>query len=542
MITVYTNTTVFSGYEHAPLHEAVAISTGRVLAVGSAETVAEIAGPDAHLVDLDGALVIPGFVEAHTHMTMLGQAIDKIQLRDCRSLDEIRARLLQARLENPDAQHLLGSGWLFDAVPEGLPTASMIDEVAPDIPVILDSNDVHSSWVNTAGLKAMGIDAHTPDPPGGEVVRDVNGDATGFLLETAAMEYVWKYLDDIATDDDRDRFLDNAFAVYLSEGVTAASEMALDDVDLDTFLRRLDRDGRLPFPVTAYWLVHPTGDPEQDLRNIERATVARERVRNAPGSEWFDIVGVKFILDGVIDACTAAMREPFADGTAAQPVWTFEAAAPIAVEADAAGFELALHAIGDHASEIALDLVEKCIETNGPRFRSPRIEHLESVTERTISRTAALGVTASMQPVHCDPAIMENWKAMLGGERAESGFPWQKFREAGVRIALGTDAPTAPYGTLHNLFIALTTKSALSPGPENYHAERAFSPAEALASLTRRPADAGRFTDGIGTITPGGRANLVILDVDPFEGDSDKLLESRVRRTVLDGKEVTPAD
>lgn len=538
MTTVFTNATVFTGDENSALHEAVAISRSRVLAVGDAETVSQIAGKNAETIDMNGALVAPGFVEAHTHMTMLGQAVDKVQLRDCANLTEITDRLQQARRQQPDAAFILGAGWMFSAVPEGTPTAEMLDEVIPDIPVLLDSNDVHSSWVNTAALEAMGIEASTPNPPGGEIARDGDGRATGFLLENAAVEHAWAYLDEIATDDDRDRFLDNAFQVYLHNGVTAASDMALNEVDLATFRRRLARDGRLPFPVSAYWLLRPTGDAEEDLKNVQRAIEVRDQVAQWTGAEWFRIAGVKFILDGVIDACTAAMRNPYANGEAPEPIWSLESAGPVAVKADANGLQLAMHAIGDHASEIALDLVEQCNEVNGPQIRMPRIEHLESVTDDTIKRAAALGVIASMQPVHCDPAIMDNWMEMLGDERAEAGFPWHKFRNAGVTIALGTDAPTAPHQTSHNLFIALTTRSALEPGTRTYHEERAFTPASALTALTKHAAEAGGFVDGIGTIVPGGRANLVALDTNPFSADADGLLRSRVLRTLVAGEEL----
>lgn len=538
MTTVFTNATVFTGSEPEPLQEAVAVSSGSILAVGDAETIRTVAGAQAQTLDLGGALIAPGFVEAHTHMTMLGQAVDKVQLRDCTSLEEITDRLLQARQRQPDATFILGAGWMFAAVPGGTPTAAMLDAAIPDIPVLLDSNDVHSSWVNTAALDSMGIDARTPNPPGGEIVRGDDGEATGFLLENAAVEHAWTYLDEVATDDDRDRFLDNAFQVYLQNGVTAASDMALNEVDLATFGRRLDRDGRLPFPVTGYWLLRPTGDRAEDLRNLERAIEVRELVAQWKGAEWFRIVGVKFILDGVIDACTAAMRSPYADGSVPEPIWSLETAGPIAVAADALGLQLAMHAIGDRASEIALDIVEECMEANGPKRRAPRIEHLESVTDETIGRAAALGVFASMQPVHCDPMIMGNWMEMLGDERAEAGFPWQKFRDAGVRIALGTDAPTAPHQTAHNLFIALTTRSALMPGPETYHVERAFTPAQALAGLTSHAAEAGGFDDDIGRIAPGRRANLVVLDTNPFTDGTDRLLDSTVLRTVVDGKQV----
>lgn len=536
MITVLENAAVFTGDEHAPIGEAVAIDADRILAVGETSAVLDIAGDSAHRIDLEGSLVAPGFVEGHTHMMMLGQTLDKVQLRDCTSLEQIQERLARRRREQPEAPCVLGSGWMFDAVPGDRPTAAMIDEAVSEVPVLLDSNDVHSAWVNTAALQAMGITEATPDPHGGEIVRDGRGKATGFLLENAAIEHAWSFLETVTTDEDRDRFLDSAFRVYLENGVTSATDMAVGEAEAATFRRRLESDGRLPFPITAHWLLRPTGDPIRDLAAVARAVEVRDQFAALPGSEWFRIVGVKFILDGVIDACTAAMRDPYVDGTQAGPIWSFETAAPIAVAADSHGLELAMHAIGDHASEIALDLVAECARVNGPRTRTPRVEHLESVSDETITRMADLGVVASMQPVHCDPAIMGNWMAVLGDERAESGFPWHKFREAGVRIALGTDAPTAPHQMSHNLFIALTTRSALKPGDASYHPERAFSLRQALSALTRASARAGEFADGIGEIVPGGRANLLVLDVDPFSDDQDRLLDAQVRATIVDGE------
>ncbi len=535
--TVYRAAAVFTGRAQAPLAEALAVREGRVLAVGDLEAVVRAAGAGAAQVDLGDAFVAPGIVEAHTHMLMLGQAVEKVQLRDCESVAEIQQRLRDARAANPDARQLLGISWRFEALGGADPTAEMIDEAVADVPVLLDANDLHSVWVNTAALTALGITADTPDPIGGEIRRDAAGQPTGFLLETAAMQYAWGYLEQTATEVDRDRFLANAFAAYLETGVTTATEMALSEADLAAFERMLERDGRLPFPMTAHVLLQPTGDAASDLAQIERAAEWRDRVAARFGDRWFRIVGVKFILDGVIDACTAAMRAPYADGSNAAPIWPRDAAVAAAVAADAHGLQLALHAIGDAASELALDLVEACARENGPRAdRRPRVEHLESVAPDTIRRLAALGVTASMQPVHCDPAILDNWLAMLGDERAEHGFPWRAIRDAGVRIALGTDAPTAPHEAPHNLFIALTARSALEAARPPYRAERVFTPADALEAMTFGGAAATGWEAELGALVPGARANFAVLDTNPFADAPEQLIGTRVRLTVVDGE------
>ena len=535
--TVYRAGAIFTGRASAPLAEAFAVRDGRVIAIGDRESVEHAAGPDAHIIDLGDGFVTPGIVEGHTHLLMFGQAVEKVQLRECGTLTEIQERLREARAINPDAAMLLGISWRFDALEGRDPTAEMIDAAVSDIPVILDANDLHSVWVNSAAIAELGITSDTPDPIGGEIRRDERGEATGFLLESAAIQHAWNYLADAASDADRDRFLAAAFDAYLATGVTTATDMSFGAPDLAAFERILIREGRLPFPITAHMLLHPTGDPAADLAQVERAAADRDRVAATYGSDSLRIVGGKFILDGVIDACTAAMRSPYANGSNAEPIWPREAALAASLAADAHGLQLALHAIGDSASDLALDLVEACVRENGPRAsRRPRIEHLESVAPDTVRRLAALGVTASMQPVHCDPAVLDNWIAMLGDERAERGFPWAEMRDAGVRIALGTDAPTAPHEAPHNLFIALTARSVLEAARAPYHPERVFTPADALEAMTFGGAWATGLENEVGTLAPGTRANFAVLDLNPFTDDPARLVGTRVRLTVVDGE------
>ena len=536
--TIYRNATVFTGDAEIAPREAFAVCGGLIVAAGDLDSVRLAAGAGAEEIDLGGALVTPGVTEGHSHMLMLGEALSKVQLRDAKTVAEVQERLAARRAEQPDAPRVLGVSWLFDIFEPGeRPTAAMLDAAVADVPVILDANDLHSAWVNTAALEAMGITRETPDPVGGEIVRDENGDATGFLLETAAVKYCWGYLDTVSTDEDRDRFLRAAFDAYLETGVAASTEMSFGDPDLAAYRRLLDRDGRLPFPVNAHWLLTASGDLETDLAEVAKVAAIRDEVAATYGDKWLRIAGVKFILDGVIDACTAAMRAPYKDGAMPGPIWEREFALPVAVAADAAGLQLALHAIGDEASTIALDMVQECINVNGPRAdRRARVEHLEYVADDTIARMAALGVTASMQPVHCDPAVLDNWQAVLGDERAVNGFPWHKFRAAGVALALGTDAPTAPHEAPNNLFIAITAKSALDRARAPYNPERVFSPEQALEAFTLGPAWAARRDGEFGRIASGYRATFVVWDANPVTDDPATLLDKSAALTVVDGE------
>ncbi|MFE5410119.1 amidohydrolase [Microbacterium sp. NPDC056569] len=531
MITRYVNGRVFTADPdpEKAWAEAFAVQGDVIAFVGDSAD-----APDAEAtVDLQGRLVLPGFTDAHTHLLMMGAALGQVHLTDARSLDEIQSRLRDARDRDPDAAALRGRGWLFDSVPGGAPTAAMIDAVVSDIPVYLDANDYHSCWVNRAALAELGITRDTPDPIGGEIARDADGEPTGMLYETAAVQFAWAHRDATTTDGDRDEAVERAIAAYLATGVTGVVDMAFDEFGLAAFERaRARRGGELPIRVAAHWLIENTGDDERNLAQVARAAelAARE------SSPWLRVVGIKLILDGVIDACTAAMRQPYADGTNAGPIWPLAQLEPVIVAADAAGLQVAQHAIGDLASDIALDAIERAIAVNGPRDRRHRIEHLEYAAPETAARMAALGVTASMQPVHSDPAIFANWAEMLGDERVERAFAWPEYEDAGALLAFSTDAPTAPHSSLANMYIAATRASALDPGVPATHPQYALPLDRAIGHATRDAAASVGDGDWRGRIARGFAADVAVLDTDPFAAGADALLEAQVVETIMAGR------
>ncbi|MBT2486378.1 amidohydrolase [Microbacterium sp. ISL-108] len=500
-----------------------------IVHVGSADD-----APEADkTVDLGGRLVLPGFTDAHTHLLMTGAALGQVPLTASRSLEEIQTLLREARADNPSATVLRGRGWLFDSVPDGTPTAAMIDAVVADIPVYLDANDYHSCWVNSAALAELGITRDTPDPLGGHIAKDAAGEPTGLLYETAATQYAWAHRDAATTDADRDVDAERVIAAYLATGVTGAIDMAFDEFGLDAFRRAQERHGgELPIRVAAHWIVNNTGDEAANLAQVARAA---ELARSA-STPWLRIVGIKLILDGVIDACTAALRHPYADGTNAEPIWPIEQLKPVVAAADAAGLQVAQHAIGDYASEIALDAIEHAVAVNGGRLRRHRIEHLEYAAPGTAERMARLGVTASMQPVHSDPAIFENWAEMLGDDRVDRAFPWPEYEEAGALLAFSTDAPTAPHDALANMYVASTRASALDRSVPATHPQFALPLAAAIGHATRDAAASVGDGEWRGRIAPGFAADLVVLDTDPFAEGAASLLEARVIETIVAGR------
>lgn len=536
-LTHYRGGAVFTS-DVQPWAESIVVEDGRIAFVG--DTVTADAFPVDETVELDGAVVLPGIVDAHTHLVSLGESLTQVDLQDAVDVAGIQSRLGQAAAAAPDAARLFGRSWLFSALGGRAPHRDLIDAVVADRPVYLHANDVHSAWVNSAALAELGIDDDTPDPLGGRIERDATGAATGWLLESAALGLMLDRLDGLVSDAEREHALRAAFDSYLEAGVTAAVDMALRESDLRALAAvQAEGDGTLPMRVAAHWVVNRTGTTAGDLAGVARAI---ELAAEHPGP-WLRITGIKLFVDGVIDSCTAAMRSPFADGSRPDALWDLPSLSAVVTAADAAGLQVAMHAIGDAASALALDALEAAVAANGPRAdRRHRIEHLETVDAATPARLARLGVIASVQPVHSDPAIQQNWRAMLGDERVERGYPWGELADAGATIALGTDAPTAPYGPFANLYIAATRRSSSDPGlPANLPAN-AMAVADAVRRATRDAAYASRWDGELGVLRTGAAADFVVIDTDPFRDGPEALLGATARLTVLAGAIVHSVD
>jgi len=528
--TLYRGAAVFTGPDSPP-GEALVVRGDRLLHVGTEAEALAVASAGAEVVDLPGGLVVPGFVDAHTHVLMTGDALTRAPLRDAHDLAGIQQRVRTWAEADPDAPRVLGQGWLFSAVPGGRPTRQMLDAVCPDRPVYLDANDYHSVWVNSRALEELGITRDTADPVGGTITRDpVTGEPTGHIDETAMHDIVWPFLAAQRTDGDRDRHLAAAVSAYAAAGITGVVDMAVDEYGLSA-MQRAQAAGRLPVRIVGHWLMNRTGDTASHLEQVATAARLAEQHR----SPWLRMAGVKFVVDGVIDGCTAALTAPYSTGALPDPIWDHDTLAPAVAAADAAGLQIAIHAIGDQAVRIALDALQHAVERNGSRPRRHRIEHLEYVDPADVPRLAVLGVTASMQPVHADPAVQDNWRAMLGDHRADRGYPWPEFSHTGARLAFGTDAPTAPHFPLRNLYIATTRRSALDPSLPPNVPRFALPLADALRHATYDAAWSCWAEHERGSLSPGRLADFTVIDRDPFTEGVDSLLQAHVLHTVVGG-------
>lgn len=529
---LYRNAQFFTSAQR-PWAESLVVVGDRLAYVGDEATAARVAGPDALIHDLDGATVLPGFVDGHAHVVGTGEAAAQVDLWGANTVEEIQRRVRTWVQENPDAPRVLATGWKHGDIPGGLPDRGMLDAVVADRPVYAQAYDFHSIWLNSAALAEVGIDDTTASPPGGTVHRDERGAATGLVDETAMHHLVWPVLDSFASDSDRDEALAVALAAYAESGIVGSTEMALGEGDYEA-MRRADAAGVLTTRIAAFWRVQPTGDEGGNLAQVEHA-VELATHRSTP---FLRVTGIKVMVDGTVDGCTASLGKPYVNGTNADPIWSLAELAPVVAAADAAGLQVAMHAIGDEAIRVAIGAVEHAVALNGPKKRRHRIEHLEVVDPADIDRLAALGITASMQPVHADPAIQENWRRVLGDERVDRGFPWPEMTEAGATLVLGTDSPTSPHAPLPNMFIAATRRSALDPSLPANHAHYALPLADAIVHATRDAAWASRSEHLHGRLTEGLYADFIVLDRDIFALPLEELLDTRVLRTVVGGRVV----
>jgi predicted amidohydrolase YtcJ len=493
--------------------DSVLWENGRIRMVGAAAQLERAASRDIPRYELPDTLVTPGLVDGHTHLGLWALSRRRVQLRGLRTREEVVARVASAR---PVQGWVIGQGWDANGW-TAQPDRHVLDRVQT-VPVYLDSLDVHAAWVNTPALLAAGITRDSPDPYGGSIVRDGNGEPTGLLLERA-VELVAPHLPQ-APEPLLDEALREAQTEAHRFGVTGVHDV--EEMAVLAAFERLHASGELRLRV----LFHP---PVSALPRL-----IRQRTRSGQGSEWLTIGGVKLFLDGSLGSRTAWMLEPYA-GTRdrGMPITSEQEARTAMTAAAGVGIASTVHAIGDAAVRRALDLMSVL-----PRLSLPhRIEHFQCVHPRDLERAAQAGLVLSMQPAHLltdIPLIDRHW-----GERGRGAYAFRSLLNSGAHLVFGSDVPVASIDPREGVYAALERKNS-DGAALSWRADERLGFTQALHAYTVGAAHASGVGTRRGRLAPGYDADLVAWSVDPAaeQGDGKAFRDGRAVLTVVDGEVV----
>jgi predicted amidohydrolase YtcJ len=521
------NARIWTGDDAQPWAQALVIDGTTLALVGTNEDARKANAEQ--VVDAGGRLIVPGFTDAHTHFREGGFGLASVQLRDARTRDEFVARIKAFAATVPAGTWITGGNWDHSLWGGELPTREWIDAVTPDHPVWINRLDGHMSLANSVALKLAGITRATKDIPGGAIVRDRKGEPTGVLKDNA-MGPVDAVVPAPSTEM-KDRALLAAMKYVNEQGVTTVHNMGTWD-DLATFARA----AKAQTLTTRVYAVTPL-DQWEKLRDA----VAAKTYGGADGrgDEWLRVGGLKGFMDGSLGSHTAAFDEPFADapkdrGLLVNPP---EKMYEWISGADKAGLHVMVHAIGDRAIGMLLDIYERVEKENGARDRRFRVEHTQHLRERDIPRFAQLGVIASMQPYH---AIDDGrWAEQFIGKRIATTYAFRSLLDAKARLAFGSDWFVAPATPLEGIYAAVTRRTLDDKNPGGWVPEQKIAVEEALRAYTLGGAYASFDESRKGTLVAGKLADLVLIDRNLFEVPEEQIRNAKVLTTVVGGKVVS---
>jgi hypothetical protein len=508
-----------------PQAQAVAIWQGRILAVGSTDEIRRLIGDRTQVVNLQGKLVLPGFIDNHTHFLSGGFWLGEVKLKDARNEEEFGQRLAAKSRELPPGAWITGGTWDHDNWPGGrLPTAELIDRYVPDRPVFVTRYDGHMSVANSLALKLAGITAQTPDPPGGVIVRKPGTREPAGVLKDAAQDLVQRVIPPPSEADIR-RALEAALAEARRVGVTSLTDMDLTPTTLRIYQDLLG-EGRLTARIDGRWPLR---------RWKELADLGLRRHFN--NDHWISIGGLKGMLDGSLGSSTALFFEPYTQDPDTRGIYVtpYDEMKRLVIEADRAGFHIAVHAIGDRANSEMLDIFADAIRQNGPRDRRFRIEHAQHVHPKDFRRFAELGVIASAQPYH---AIDDGrWaERRIGRTRCQTTYAFRTFLDHGVKLTFGSDWTVAPLDPILGIDAAVTRRTLDGANPQGWFPEQKITVQEAIEAYTLSNAYATFDEQVKGSITPGKLADLVVLSQDILTIPPSEIVKTEVVMTIVNGK------
>jgi predicted amidohydrolase YtcJ len=483
------------------------------------------------VIELRGRLCLPGFNDGHIHLMTGATGLGRIDLSDDASEADLRAHIAREAAAHKERPWVLGLGWKYGAFAGGLPGKGALDQAVADRPAYMDCFDGHTGWANSRALAQAGITKLTADPPHGEIVRDASGEPTGVLKENAT-ELVISRIPKPTQDEGYARLLD-ALQFLASKGITSVQDARDDPASLEDELplfERALREDRLTLRIRAAVLMTPG--------HVREAIARAEELRRTHLDPRLTFGSLKGYVDGVVEAHTAALLAPDTEGRQGDPNWTPQELDAAVVEADSAGLQVYLHAIGDRAVRMALDAHEAALRAHGPRDRRGRIEHVETIDLADVPRFASLSVLASMQPLHASPDLLDVWTKNLGPERSARGFAWARLERAGARLVFGSDWPVVTPDVFRGLYCAVTRQTPDGQPPGGFHPEERLGLESALRHYTVDGAYSSFEENEKGTLEVGKRADIVVVADDLFASPPEVLLKTHVVLTLLEGREV----
>ncbi len=514
------NGRIWTGDRRRPWAEALAVNGGRISVVGSNDELKELARSARRLIDARGGLVVPGFIDSHVHFLAGGFRLRSVQLRSARTPEEFTARIAEYAAQAPAGSWITGGDWDHENWGGELPRREWIDGVSRGHPVWVTRLDGHMGLANSLALQAAGVSAATTEVEGGQIVRDASGRPTG-ILKDKAMELIARVIPEPGPAAE-DAALGAAMRYVAERGVTSIHHMGSWE-ELAVF-ERAHEAGRLRVRIYA-------AVPLQTWERLRERVAGRGR-----GDEWLRTGGLKGFVDGSLGARTAAFLEPYSDAPEQSGllVHSPEELYQWIRSADAAGLQLLVHAIGDRANRLLLDIYERVGKENGPRDRRFRVEHAQHLSAADIARFGALGVIASMQPYHCidDGRWAER---AIGKGRAAGAYAFRSLLRAGAVVAFGSDWFVAPPSPLEGIYAAVTRRTLDGANPEGWVPAERIGVEEALRAYTAAGAYASFEEDLKGRLVTGKLADFVVLGADITGIRPEEIRQVPVRMTVVGG-------
>ncbi len=517
-----------------PTAAAVAVVGERIAFVGDEPEVDAWIGPRTEVVDARGRTVLPGFVDAHNHVR-LGSNPNAVQLGGATDLGEIRARIGAFLAEHPEAPWVEGEGWGYGAIPDGRPTAEMLDDVTGGRPAFLISYDSHTAWLDRLALARLGVSKGRDRLAWGTAELDpTTREPTGWVHDFAVLGISEEGERALAahlpgyTPAAAYARLETSLAMATAFGITTIVEPQNGPGTVEMYIRARD-SGSLASRLVVAILCQPGTTPEQlDALRTLAAEPWDDRLRVGP---------LKLYIDDVVEPHTAAMLEPYADrpDTRGDTLWDPGAFADFMLQAEERGLQTFTHATGDRGVRTVLDAVERCRARLGPRDARHQIVHAECIHPDDIPRFGRLGVVACMQPRHCAPDIVDQWRVNIGPQRERHGWPFRSLESAGAVLAFSSDWNVAEMDPMTWLYTAVTRADLVGGGAWN--ADETLDLPAAVRAATLGSAWAN-FADGDrGSISPGKYADLIVLSRDLFAADDPRaILDTRVLVTIVGGR------